>query len=515
MSVDQARILLVDDNPQNLKVLYETLRDRGHSLLIANDGKKALQLARRHHPEVVLLDVMMPGMDGFHVCEHLKQRTGTADSAVIFLSALDDLDAKVRGFQVGGADYIAKPFQAEEVIARVETHVRMTQLERSLEARNRVLEGDQASILDAISEGIYGLDPQGRISFANTAAGNMVGESPDRLIGQGMISLHFSDHDESPTLAQLGLSETSQPVWRRAVSMRRSDGQSFPAEYRASPRFEDGQLQGSVVVFRDISEELAREQALEDARRTVMEQRDQLAQASRLSAMGEMAAGFAHEVNQPLTAITNYVSLAQRLLEKEKGKERAGKKPETDWQPLQEVLPKIAAQAHRASEVIRHIRGFVRKPGAGRERIDVASLLSECLDFAEVDARSNAVPLELVPTAPLPPVRADSVQVQQVLLNLIRNALEASRLAGSHQPVRVCAVEQGQALCISVLDHGAGLSEDARGRLFHPFFTTKSEGMGIGLALCRTLVQAQGGEIGFQREPEGISHFWFTLPVDR
>ncbi|TVP59613.1 MAG: response regulator [Halomonadaceae bacterium] len=502
MTVDKARILLVDDNPQNLKVLYETLRDRGHYLLIANDGEKALQLVRRHRPEVVLLDIMMPGMDGFTVCEQLKQDPATANSAVIFLSALDDLEAKVRGFQLGGADYIAKPFQPQEVIARVETHVRITQLERSLEARNRELEGDQARILDAISEGIYGLDAQGNISFANTAAGNMVGEHPDRLIGRDICSLHFTAGDDSPGLSQLGLGENGEPVWRRQVSMRRIDGSSFPAEYRASPRYESGQLQGSVVVFRDISEELASQGALEQARRTVTEQREQLAQASRLSTMGEMAAGFAHEVNQPLTAITNYVSLARRLLEK----------PQPNRDQLQEVLPKIAAQAHRASEVISHIRGFVQKPAAGRERIALAPLLAECLEFAEVDARSNGVPLELVPLMPLPAAMADSVQVQQVLLNLIRNALEASHLAGATEPVQVSAEVQEQMLRITVRDHGHGLSADAQERLFHPFFTTKSEGMGIGLALCRTLVQAQGGDIGYQREASGISCFWFTLP---
>lgn len=502
MSVDKARILLVDDNPQNLKVLYETLRDRGHYLLIANDGEKALQLVRRHRPEVVLLDIMMPGIDGFSVCEQLKQDPETANSAVIFLSALDDLDAKVRGFELGGADYIAKPFQPQEVIARVETHLRITQLERSLEARNRELKGNQARILDAISEGIYGLDAQGRISFANTAAGSMMGEHPGRLIGRDITSLHFDAAGDSPGLSRLGLGEHEEPVRCRQVSMRRSDGSSFPVEYRASPRYEAGELQGSVVVFRDISEELASQQALDEARRTVTQQREQLAQASRLSTMGEMAAGFAHEVNQPLTAITNYVSLSRRLLEK----------PELDREQLQAVLPKIAAQAHRASEVIRHIRGFTQKPAAGRERLALAPLLQECLEFAEVDARSNGIDLEITPLLPLPAAMADSVQVQQVVLNLIRNALEASRLAGTSAPVQVSAREQESMLLVSVCDHGEGLSEDARERLFHPFFTTKSEGMGIGLALCRTLVQAQGGEIGYQREARGISCFWFTLP---
>ncbi len=178
-------VLLVDDNPQNLKVLYETLKDKGYRLLIANDGEKAPDLAHRHQPEVILLDIMMPELDGYQVCERLKADPVTSDSAVVFLSALDDLQAKVRGFSLGGADYISKPFQAQEVIARVKTHARVIRLERALQARNRQLENDQARILNSISEGIYGLDARGTIVFANPAAALIMRRPVEELIGEG------------------------------------------------------------------------------------------------------------------------------------------------------------------------------------------------------------------------------------------------------------------------------------------------------------------------------------------
>src|SRR5690554_1973954 len=189
-------VLLVDDNAQNLKVLYETLKDRGYRLLIANDGEKALSLAQRHHPEVILLDIMMPDLDGYQVCERLKADPATADSAVVFLSALDDVDAKLRGFSLGGADYISKPFQAQEVIARVSTHARVIRLERALQQRNRELESDQTRILNAISEAIYGLDAEGNIAFANPAAGLVNRCSVEELIGQNFFELHF--HQSRP-----------------------------------------------------------------------------------------------------------------------------------------------------------------------------------------------------------------------------------------------------------------------------------------------------------------------------
>lgn len=500
---EQACVLLVDDNPQNLKVLYETLRDKGYQLLIANDGEKALQLAKRHQPEVILLDIMMPGLDGFRVCRHLREDSSTRLSAIIFLSALNDTENKVKGFNMGGADYIAKPFQAQEVIARVDTQLRVIQLERQMEARNRQLESEQASILDAIFEGIYGLDPEGRITFANPAAAAIIGARPEELVGARVASLHFTEEDaRAEDHAERVLCRNGSPALSRGVTMTRIDGSTFQAEYRAAPRLEAGQLSGSVMVFRDITEELARERALEETRELVAVQREQLAHASRLSLMGEMAAGFAHEINQPLTAILNYVSLASRVMEKET----------LDVTVLQEVLDKVSAQSHRASEVIRSIRQFVQKPSSGRESVDLARLLCESRDFAEVDARNNAVAVELSVPSDLPMALGDPVQIQQVVLNLVRNALEASRMAESAEPVHVGARLESGALCVRVADRGCGLPDDAEQRLFQPFYSNKKEGMGIGLSLCRSLLNGQGGAIGFERREGGGTEFWFTLP---
>ncbi|QCF25401.1 ATP-binding response regulator [Hydrocarboniclastica marina] len=500
-----ATILLVDDNPQNLKVLYETLNDRGYHLLIANDGEKALSLAARHQPELILLDIMMPGMDGFSVCEHLKASPATEHSAVVFLSALDDLEAKVRGFALGGVDYIAKPFQAQEVIARVDTHVRVIQLERTLKSRNEKLEADQARILNAISEGIYGLDTDGRIAFANPAAASTLRSTVDTLIGRDFFDLHFAKDaamgESAPgrSTCKLGLEEH-----RRNVAMARPDGSFFAAELWATPALEKGELRGAVIVFRDITVELQAEAELEEARKTVQFQRSELDHAARLSTIGEMTAGFAHEVNQPLTAIANYAQLAVRL----SGADRL------DVDGLRQVLGKIEAQSHRASEIIRHIRGFVRTPSGGARAVSVYDLLAETCGFAEVDAETNEVELRLEVPPGLPPVYTDPAHVHQVALNLIRNALEATRSKGSHDAVEIVARREGaEMVVIEVRDRGCGLPPEAEQRLFHPFFTTKQEGMGIGLALCRSLVQAQGGEIGFKRRENGGTCFWFSLPV--
>ncbi len=149
-TIDQ--ILLVDDNPTNLQVLYQTLNGRDYKLFIAKSGEQALSTARKIKPELVLLDIMMPGMDGFEVCQKMKQDPEINDSAVIFLSALDDTKDKVRGLELGAVDYISKPFQADEVIARVDTHLKLKRLEHNLSESNAALKELNEKLEDKVLE---------------------------------------------------------------------------------------------------------------------------------------------------------------------------------------------------------------------------------------------------------------------------------------------------------------------------------------------------------------------------
>ncbi|MGB5833268.1 MAG: response regulator, partial [Thiohalocapsa sp.] len=175
-------ILLVDDIPANLRVLYESLNGRDYKLLIANGGEQALEVAHKSLPDLVLLDIMMPDVDGFEVCRRLKQDPATANIAVIFLSALDDTADKVRGLELGAVDYVTKPFHPDEVAARVETHCKILCLERELAHRNRQLELVRDRILNSMAEGVVGLDANGRVSFINPAAERILGIDAARVL---------------------------------------------------------------------------------------------------------------------------------------------------------------------------------------------------------------------------------------------------------------------------------------------------------------------------------------------
>lgn len=497
-------ILLVDDNPVNLQILYKTLQGCGYELLIAKDGETALDIARKVKPSLILLDIMMPGMNGYEVCEALKNNPETEEIAVIFLSALEDSRAKVKGFAVGGVDYVSKPFQADEVVARVRNHIKIHRLESQLARRNVELESENQQILNSISEGIIGLDRKGRITMLNPAATVITGWSPADCLGEQLTTLGLFDGigefriPEHQTLPYRSY-RMGQPGFSDMELIRRKDNTTVPVALSSTPRAEGG----AVVVFRDISEWVESEEALRLAREEMESQRQHLAHMERLSTTGEMAAGIAHEVNQPLTAISNYSRVARRLLTE---------------QPLNttkftELLDKLSMQAVRASDVIQRMRGFVKKPDDTVTTIEANTVIQEVIALAEVDSRINDVSVHFEPQPDMPLLVIDVVQIEQVTLNLIRNAMESMVEANNRQQGVLVTTEldEGQVV-FQVIDQGVGVIEESAPHIFAPFYTTKSNGMGMGLSICQSIISAHGGKIGFYNNTNGGATFYFSLP---
>lgn len=493
------QVLLVDDNPTNLQVLFKTLEGSGYRLLAARDGEAAIKIARKAKPSLILLDVMMPGIDGFQVCEALKSDPDTENIAVIFLSALTDSQSKVHGLAVGGVDYIAKPFQSDEVLARVKTHIKIHRLERALAARNIALEDENLSILNAVEEGIVGLDQEGRVSSINRQALVLIEQSEADVLGKTVEELQLFNNDESVVANIKLLINNSEPLRRAFVELSTAQGASISVSLTGSPR-----QGGSVLVWRDIRDWLKSQQALQTAREEIDEQRQHMAHIERLSTGGEMAAGIAHEVNQPLTAVVNYARVCQRMIA-------------TDGQPntekVSEVLDKIAVQAERASAVIQRMRSYVKKPTGGKERLSMNTMLAEVVALAEVDSRTHGIDIEFVRADALADFQADEVQIQQVALNLLRNAIEASAAVDVNRTVQIASFGNADTVGFVVKDWGAGLDPDVETQLFSPFVSSKEGGMGIGLSVSQSIVQAHGGDLQYSPNPEGGAMFRCEFPL--
>ena len=232
--------------------------------------------------------------------------------------------------------------------------------------------------------------------------------------------------------------------------------------------------------------------------------RTRLAHLARVSIMGELAGSIAHEVNQPLTAIASFAQACRRLLD-------AGRQ---DRASTLRILGRIEAEALRAGDVIHRLANMVRSHERERSECDVNQIVREVHALASADARLHDIELRLDFVDGIPAVQADRIQLQQVLLNLIRNGVDAmADTDPGRRRIVIRTGTDGTAVRVSVTDRGSGVSETVAATLFQPFCTTKPGGIGLGLSICRSIVESHGGRIGFSRNPEGGSTFFFTVPT--
>jgi two-component system sensor kinase FixL len=361
------------------------------------------------------------------------------------------------------------------------------------------------ALLDACIDAVVIIDHRGRIRTFNHAACRMFGYAADEAVGQNVTMLMPSpdreQHDQY--IARYLQGGTARVIGiGREVTCRRRDGSEFPASL-AIGRIEGRTPPHFVGFLHDLSSRRAQETQRVAAEEAVREARERLTHVARLSTLGEMTTGLAHEINQPLTAITLYAQAAERI----------ASQATPDVQEVLVALRQISAQALRAGEIIKRLRDLVRNRQTHEELLDLNAVVRELAVLAESDARANDVRLVMDLAAGLPSVLGDAIQLQQVMLNLVRNAIEAVQAEGSERLVRLRTSHAGTGVEMSVSDLGPGLDAAIRGRLFEAFATTKPAGTGLGLAISRSIVEAHGGQLAWRpNEPRG-SCFHFFLPA--
>ena len=342
-----------------------------------------------------------------------------------------------------------------------------------------------------------------RIVYVNPAFTAVTGVLPRDAVGQPLAALCPSDQDD-------GLAEEFRVLIESAPSdqaehtgestCRDKDGRPLAVEWTISPVRDHAQrVSHWVLVLRDIT----RRRKEEELTRAHLEE---LAHVTRLSTMGEMASGLAHELNQLLAAITNFGQGILRRIE-------SGTADATDLGP---AVQRVVDQAHRAAEIIRRLRDFVTKRGRHRGPADLNHLVREMLTLTQAEAREKHVRLVTDLAEGLPPLVVDAIQIEQVILNLIRNGIEA--LAGQHPPLAGVltlrtAYDQSSVL-LEVIDNGPGLPPQHRDRVFDPFFTTKDGGMGMGLTISQSIIEDHGGRLFAAAATTGAT-FCMALPVAR
>jgi two-component system sensor kinase FixL len=352
------------------------------------------------------------------------------------------------------------------------------------------------SILETVPDAMIVIDHHGVVQSFSKAAERLFGYSPSEVLGKNvrmlMPSPYRGQHDRY-LKRYLTTGERRIIGIGRVVVGLRKDGSTFPMELSVGEVNQDGRR-----LFTGFVRDLTDRQQTE---RRLQELQDGLLHVSRLRSMGQMAAALAHELNQPLTATGNYVRAAQRLLEH----------AEPNLGRVREALNRAAQQTLRSGEIIRRLRAFVARGEVSKRPESVTKLIEEASALALVGAKERGIKVLIRIDPDLPTADVDRVQIQQVLLNLIRNAIEA--MDGREvRELSIASATQDGAVLVSVADTGGGIAPEIASKLFQPFVTTKPEGMGIGLSVCRTIVEAHGGRLWVEPNAGGGSVFRFTVP---
>jgi two-component system sensor kinase FixL len=368
------------------------------------------------------------------------------------------------------------------------------------------------ALMEAAVDAVILIDHGGRVTAFNRSAERLFGYSSQELLGRNVSVLmpapHRSEHNGYlERYASTGVAHIIGVG--REVEGLRQDGTRFPA-FLSVGQVPDSDPPRFVGFVRDVTTErqaLATIQAARDRAEAHQNEaqhardlQERLMHVSRMATMGEMAAGIAHELNQPLSAIATYARACERLLES----------ADPDLTETRSSLHEIGEEAFRAGDIIRHLRQLVGGQASEHTVTDLNELIEDISVLAQADARVHTTQLELDLAEGLPRVNADRVQLQQVLLNLVRNALEAlQELPAAGRKITICTTRASDDLVeMSVSDNGPGLSPAIADRLFTPFVTTKAAGTGLGLAISRTIVQAHDGKIAHRvRSPSGACFF--------
>ena len=500
------QVLVVEDNPELLQFLHDVLIDQ-YNVTLAAHGAAALQALQHCRPDLIVTDLMMPQIDGLQLIRQLRSMPQFQQVPAIVLTARADNTLRESLLEEFVQDYLTKPFSPQELRARVHN---LITVKRTVEMLQQALTSQDSDVRELTSElvahrkflqdslralqiserrwlglyentavGIAMTDIEGRILNANPALQQMLNYSEQDIIGVSLVEI-TEESERNVTRHHVhdligGALENYQMQKRYA---RRGGGylwanvsaSRIPAVDDAGPRL--------AVIVENIS---SRKQAESELAATQAE----LMRVARFTSMGELAASIAHEVNQPLSAIATNSQAALRWLARET----------PDLQEVVAALNRVNRDANLAGDVITRIRNFLRRGGLRRERVAVQQIFYDLLRMLQPLFQESGVQVSVQASPALPNLNADRVQLQQVLMNLIVNAVEAMREQAPGQRLLSISVteEPTQGMVFSVCDSGCGIAPERQPQIFDALFSTKRDGLGMGLAISRTIVENHGG----------------------
>lgn len=529
-TMDPGTILVVDDELQSLQLLMNILRAEGYHVRPADTGELALRSILEKAPDLILLDMWMPGLDGLEICRRLKGCTETRDIPLMFISASQNTEERTQGLKLGALDFISKPFQKEELLARVHTHLELGRLRSRLERRvdertaeltavnqqlqrelvertlaeQRLREAEERfrNMANTAPVLIWVSGPDKLRTFFNKTWLDFTGRGLDKELGEGWISDIHAD-DRSRCYDTYSSSFEARRPLQIEYRLRRADGEHRWFLDTGVPRFEpDGAFAGYIGSCVDLTD--------------VKVNQERVLASQKLESLGILAAGLAHDFNNMLGSILAEANLAFAEI--------------PFHSATRKNIERICATTTRASEVVNLLMAYAGGNGddAAVEAVDLSSLIQEMMDLLKLSISKKAT-LETSFGKKCAVIRANPTQLRRVLMNLITNASEALgdsqgfirintrvvRLGHGSRQNGASSLPEGEYVVLEISDTGCGMSSQALAKAFDPFYTTKSMGRGLGLSAVHGIIRSHGGAIHVVSAPGRGSTFRIFLPLSR
>ena len=522
------RILVVEDNPDLRHFLYDVLID-DYNVTLAENGAIALSLALENPPDLVITDLMMPYFDGEQFVRELRASERFPNVPVLVLSARADDALRETLLEELVQDYLTKPFSPQELRARVRN---LIMVKRTVDILQKELNSQASDVCEltaglvasrkSLQDGLVALqiserrwlglykntavgialaDREGRILNANPALQRMLGYDESEIVGVSFIDI---SEESQRTMTKQNVHGLFDGVIENYHIQKRYEKRNgdflwanvsaslIPAVDREGPRL--------AVIVEDVSSRKLAESSLAVTQA-------ELARVSRFTTMGELVASIAHEVNQPLSAIATNSQAALRWLARDT----------PDLHEVVAALKRVNRDASLAGEVITRIRNFLSMGGIKREVLDLRRMLDDLLLMLQTMLEESGVQVQVSIAPDLPKLRADLIQLQQVMLNLVVNAVDAMRDRNLRERIlSISVTAHGQeGMLFKFRDTGPGIPLEMNEKIFDALFSTKCDGLGMGLAISRTIIENHGGRLRLEAAVGAGANFVFNLPISQ
>jgi signal transduction histidine kinase len=496
------KILVIDDDPIQVQLLTNILKVEGYEIIGYQDNLKGLEDAAKIMPDLILLDLVMPHMDGFEICRKLKSDAQTRDIPIIFVTATTDQTTESEGFKIGAVDYITKPFNPVVIQARVRTHIELKRHRDSLEqlVRERTAERDKSrqQFQDLVEESLVGIAivQNERLAYQNPELTRIVPDLGEKILARNFEFIH---PEHLPQLLNIYKSFVDGQVSNAESDLRiASKGGGRGTDFKwFNCRASNFTYQGQEAILINLVD-ITHTKELEKL----------LLNRNKMASLGRIASGMAHEIRNPLTGITSYLYTLEQLCD---SKTLLPK----DIALMKEIVGQLKLASHKVDSVIKRVLDFSRPAAPRMALVDINQCLNNVINLTALTMRKAGIKVDTSLSGNLPQCHGDMALMEQVFLNLTQNAARALKNVAGEKKITISSYTMNNQILVAVSDSGPGVPDELKDKIFDPFFTTNPDGSGIGLSIAQRIVTDHNGSLTVTSEKMGGAHFTVTLPIEK